>query len=97
MRQTQSQNGYGTPMIMMPTFGAGYCDSKIGTENYDSGIDPSSSYMDVGPTTFYMHGHECGHGEHNKYMYYEASIQVLDRQKYKKKPENQEESEQHRV
>ena len=71
MTYIQSQIGYGAPMMMMPTFGAGYCDYEVG---------PSSSYMDVGLSTFYMHGHKRGHGEHNKYMYYEAPVEVLDRQ-----------------
>uniref|UniRef100_A0A9I9EG94 Uncharacterized protein n=1 Tax=Cucumis melo TaxID=3656 RepID=A0A9I9EG94_CUCME len=55
--QTQSQTGYGSPMTMMPTFGAGYCDSEVGTGYYDAGISPLSSYMDVGPSNSYMHGH----------------------------------------
>ncbi|TYK11193.1 mediator of RNA polymerase II transcription subunit 12-like isoform X1 [Cucumis melo var. makuwa] len=66
--QTQSQTGYGSPMTMMPTFGAGYYDSEVGTGYYDAGISPSSLYMDVGPSNFYMHGHKRGYGEHNKYL-----------------------------
>ena len=87
----------GTPMMMMLIFGVGYCDSKTSKENYDSGVDPSSSYMDAGPSTSYMHGHRCDHGEHNKYMYYEAPVEILDQQEYQQEPENQEEPEQHRV
>ena len=42
-----------------------------------------------------MHGHECGHGEHNEYLYYEASAEVTsaevtDQQEYQQEPENQE-------
>ncbi|KAA0066318.1 mediator of RNA polymerase II transcription subunit 12-like isoform X1 [Cucumis melo var. makuwa] len=70
--QTQSQTGYGSPMTMMPTFGAGYCDSEVGTRYYDVGVRPSSSYMDVGPSTSYMHGHGRDYGEHNEYLYHEA-------------------------
>uniref|UniRef100_A0A9I9EJH2 Uncharacterized protein n=1 Tax=Cucumis melo TaxID=3656 RepID=A0A9I9EJH2_CUCME len=66
-------------MTMMPTFGAEYYDSEVGTGYYDSGIDPLSSYMDVSPSTFYMHGHGRGYGEHNKYLYHEVLAEVLDR------------------
>uniref|UniRef100_A0A9I9ELD8 Uncharacterized protein n=1 Tax=Cucumis melo TaxID=3656 RepID=A0A9I9ELD8_CUCME len=31
MTQTQSQTDYGSSMMMIPTFGAGYCDSKVST------------------------------------------------------------------
>ena len=55
MIQTQIQNGYNSLMIMLPTFGAGYCDSKVGTRYYDSGVDLSSSYMNANPSTSYMH------------------------------------------
>ena len=68
MTQTQNQTGYGTPMMMPPTFGARYCDYEVSNENYDSGISPLSSYMDVDPSTSYMHGHGHGHGEHNEYV-----------------------------
>ncbi|KAA0048355.1 GATA zinc finger domain-containing protein 10-like isoform X2 [Cucumis melo var. makuwa] len=84
-------------MTMMPTFGAGYCDSKIGTGYYDAGVGPSSSYMDVDPSTSYMHGHGRGYGKHNEYLYHEAPADVSDRQEYQQEPENQEDREQHRV
>ena len=58
-------------MTLMPTFGAEYCDFEIDTGYYDSGVCPSSSYMDVGPSTSYMHGHGRGYWEHNKYLYHE--------------------------
>ncbi|TYK12245.1 mediator of RNA polymerase II transcription subunit 12-like isoform X1 [Cucumis melo var. makuwa] len=32
------QTGYGSPMTMMPTFGAGFCDSEVGTGYYDAGM-----------------------------------------------------------
>ncbi|KAA0049532.1 GATA zinc finger domain-containing protein 10-like isoform X2 [Cucumis melo var. makuwa] len=95
--QTQSQTGYGSPMMMMPTFGAGYCDSEVSTGYYDAGIGPLSSYMDVGPSNSYMHGHGRGYGEHNEYLYHEAPADVSDRQEYQQEPENQEDREQHRV
>ncbi|KAA0025972.1 mediator of RNA polymerase II transcription subunit 12-like isoform X1 [Cucumis melo var. makuwa] len=95
--QKQNQTGYGSPMIMMPTFGVGYCDFEVNTEYYDSGVGPSSSYMDVGPSTSYMHGHRHDYGEHNEYLYHEAPTEVSDRQEYQQEPENQEELEQHRV
>ena len=41
--QTQSQTRYGISMTMMPIFGAGYYDSKVGTGYYDSEVGPSSS------------------------------------------------------
>uniref|UniRef100_A0A9I9DDI5 Uncharacterized protein n=1 Tax=Cucumis melo TaxID=3656 RepID=A0A9I9DDI5_CUCME len=69
--QTQSQTGYGSLMTMMPTFGAGYCDSEFGTGYYDAGVGPSYSYM---------HGHGRGYGEHNEYLYHEAPTDVSDRQ-----------------
>ncbi|KAA0054649.1 GATA zinc finger domain-containing protein 10-like isoform X2 [Cucumis melo var. makuwa] len=72
MTQTQSQIGYGSLMMMMSTFGSGYCDPKVSIRYYDSGINPSSSYIDADSTTSYMHGHEHGHREHNEYLYYEA-------------------------
>uniref|UniRef100_A0A9I9ELB8 Uncharacterized protein n=1 Tax=Cucumis melo TaxID=3656 RepID=A0A9I9ELB8_CUCME len=75
-------------MTMMPTFGAGYCDSKFGTGYYDAG---------VGPSTSYMHGHGRDYGEHNKYLYHEASADVSDRQEYQQEPENQEDREPHIV
>ena len=53
MTQTHSQTGYGTPMMMMPTFGAEYCNSEVGIGNYDSSTDPLSSYMDASPSTSY--------------------------------------------
>ena len=82
-------------MTMMPIFGAGHCDSEVGTGYYDSGIDPSSSYMDAGPLTSYMHGHKRGHGEHNEYLYYEAPVEVSYRQEYQQELKNQEKPEQH--
>uniref|UniRef100_A0A9I9EDY5 Uncharacterized protein n=1 Tax=Cucumis melo TaxID=3656 RepID=A0A9I9EDY5_CUCME len=60
-------------MMMMLAFGAGY---------YDSGVSPSSSYMDVGLSTSYMHGHERGYEEYNKYLYHEAPAKVSYRQEY---------------
>ncbi|KAA0026041.1 GATA zinc finger domain-containing protein 10-like isoform X2 [Cucumis melo var. makuwa] len=95
--QTQSQTGYGSPMTMMPTFGAGYCDSEVGIGYYDAGIGPSSSYMVVGPSTSYMHGQGRGYGEHNEYLYHEAPADVSDQQESQQEPENQEDREQHRV
>ncbi|TYK16354.1 GATA zinc finger domain-containing protein 10-like isoform X2 [Cucumis melo var. makuwa] len=77
--QTQSQTGYGRPMTMMPTFGAGYCDSEVDTGYYDVGVGSSSSYMNVGPSASYMHGHGRGYGEHNEYLYHEALADVSDR------------------
>uniref|UniRef100_A0A9I9CKH0 Mediator of RNA polymerase II transcription subunit 12-like n=1 Tax=Cucumis melo TaxID=3656 RepID=A0A9I9CKH0_CUCME len=65
-------NNNESPMTMMPTFGAGYCDSEVGTGYYDAGVGPTSSYMDVGLLTSYMHGHRRGYGEHNEYLYHEA-------------------------
>ena len=79
--QTQSQTGYGSPMMMMPTFRAEYCDSEVGTRYYDAGVSPSSSYMDVGPSNSYMHGHGRGYGEHNEYLYHEAPTKVSDLEK----------------
>uniref|UniRef100_A0A9I9E905 Uncharacterized protein n=1 Tax=Cucumis melo TaxID=3656 RepID=A0A9I9E905_CUCME len=76
--KTQSQTGYGSLMTMMPTFGARYCDSEVGRGYYDAGVDLSSSYMDVGPSTSYMHGYERGYGEHNEYLYHEAPADVSD-------------------
>ncbi|TYK22189.1 GATA zinc finger domain-containing protein 10-like isoform X2 [Cucumis melo var. makuwa] len=61
------------------------------------GVGPSSSYMDVDPSTSYMHGHERGYEEHNEYLYHEAPADVSDRQEYQQEPENQEDREQHRV
>ena len=80
--QTQSQTGYGSPMMMMPAFRVGYCDFKVGIGYYDLGVSPSSSYMDVGPSTSYMHGHGHGRdrGEHNEYLYYEAPTDIPDPQ-----------------
>ncbi|TYK01176.1 GATA zinc finger domain-containing protein 10-like isoform X2 [Cucumis melo var. makuwa] len=95
--QTQSQTGYGSPMTMMPTFEAGYCDFEVGIGYYDAGVGPSSSYVDVSPSTSYMHGHRRGYGEHNEYLYHEAPADVSDRQEYQQEPENQEDREQHRV
>ena len=48
-------------------------------------------YMDVDPSTSYMHWHGCDHGKHNEYLYYETPPKVLDRQKYQQESENQEE------
>ncbi|KAA0041612.1 mediator of RNA polymerase II transcription subunit 12-like isoform X1 [Cucumis melo var. makuwa] len=68
-------------MMMMPTFGAGYCDSEVGIGYYDSGVGPSSSYMDVIPSTSYMHGHGRGYGGHNEYLCHEAPTKVPDLEK----------------
>ena len=82
MTQTQSQTSYDSSMMMMSTFGAGYCDFEASTRYYDLGFNPSSSYMNIGPSTSFMHGHNRGYGEHNKYLYYEATVEVLDRKEY---------------
>ena len=79
MTQTRNQTGYGSLMMMIPIFGVRYCDHEIGTWYYDSRVSPSSLYMNVSPSTFYMYGHGRGHGEHNEYMYYEAPAEVSDR------------------
>uniref|UniRef100_A0A9I9E528 Uncharacterized protein n=1 Tax=Cucumis melo TaxID=3656 RepID=A0A9I9E528_CUCME len=42
-----------------------------------------------------MHGHECGHGEHNEYLYYEASAEVTSRVPTRTREPR--EPEQHRV
>uniref|UniRef100_A0A9I9D9Q3 Uncharacterized protein n=1 Tax=Cucumis melo TaxID=3656 RepID=A0A9I9D9Q3_CUCME len=58
---------------------------------------PSSSYMDVGLSTSYIHGHERGHGKYNEYLYYETPAEVSDLQEYQQESKNQEEPKQHRV
>ena len=67
---------------MMPAFGLGYYDSKACTRYFNSGVGPSSLYMNDDPSTSYMHGHERGRWEHNKYLYYEAPGKVSDPQEY---------------
>ena len=71
---------------------AGYYDYEVGTGNYDSGsVNHLHTWMPV--HQLLTHDHGRGHGEHNKYMYYEAIlVEVLDRQEYQQELENQEES-----
>ncbi|KAA0032526.1 GATA zinc finger domain-containing protein 10-like isoform X2 [Cucumis melo var. makuwa] len=82
-RNRAKLHGYGSPIMMMPTFGAKFSDSEIDIGYYELGVGPSFSCMDVGLSTSYMHiGHKRGHGEHNEYLCYKAPIDVSDRQEY---------------
>uniref|UniRef100_A0A9I9ECR6 Uncharacterized protein n=1 Tax=Cucumis melo TaxID=3656 RepID=A0A9I9ECR6_CUCME len=44
-----------------------------------------------------MHGHGRSHGEHNKYLYYEAPVAVPEEPNEQQQQENQEELKQQRV
>uniref|UniRef100_A0A9I9EJU6 Uncharacterized protein n=1 Tax=Cucumis melo TaxID=3656 RepID=A0A9I9EJU6_CUCME len=75
-------------MMMMPTFGVGYCDSEADTGYYDSRIGPSSSYMDVDLSTSYMHGHDVT-VENIMNICTMKHLQQAYNEKYKKCPVNQ--------
>lgn len=61
------------------------------------GVGLSSSYMNVSPSTSYMHGHKRSRGKHDEFLYYEALAKSSNPQEYQQRPENQDESEQHIV
>uniref|UniRef100_A0A9I9E7E5 Uncharacterized protein n=1 Tax=Cucumis melo TaxID=3656 RepID=A0A9I9E7E5_CUCME len=44
-----------SPMMMMPTFGAGYCDYEVSIRYYDLGVGLSSSYMWMSVYQFLAH------------------------------------------
>ncbi|KAL4014357.1 hypothetical protein IC575_026559 [Cucumis melo] len=102
--QTQSEHSYVCPVMMMPTFGTTYYDSKVGQSSdfergyYNSEAGQSSTnfgqqYYDLGsdPSSSYMHDHGRGRGEHNEYLYYEVPAAVPEQSDEQVIPEQSDE------
>uniref|UniRef100_A0A9I9D3T2 Aminotransferase-like plant mobile domain-containing protein n=1 Tax=Cucumis melo TaxID=3656 RepID=A0A9I9D3T2_CUCME len=99
--QTQSQHNYVSPVMMMPTFGTTYYDSRVGqssdfgrgyynSEAGQSSTDFGQQYYDLGsdPSSSYMHGHGRGRGEHNEYLHYEVPAAVPKQSDEQQQQEN---------